>query len=279
MTTRRSFIGSGAKLSAAALAALSGLANFGPSLTGGSSAEAAADKPTVVLVHGAWADGTGWSEVTKRLQDAGYTVLAAPNPLRSLSSDSAYLRSFLAFVKGDVVLVGHSYGGAVVTNTAGDVPSVRALVYVNAFVPDAGESALDLATRFPGSKLGDETLQPSLYPGADGTPQPELFIRRDRFREVFAGDLPQAMAATIAASQRPVAPAALGEPAQAAAWKTLPSWYLVGTADMAIPPATQRFMANRAGSTVVEVNASHASFISAPGAVVNLIDAAAAAAQ
>ena len=239
-------------------------------------------KPSIVLVHGAWADGSSWSRVIGILQDQGYTVYAPPNPLRGLASDSAYLASFLQSITGPIILVGHSYGGAVITNAATGNPNVKALVYVDAFVPDQGESLLQLSSMpppsgQPGSCLGGNPFQVFNfvnYPGA-ATGDFDLYIKQSVFPSCFANDLPVDKAAVLASTQRPavlsILPAVSGIPA----WKTIPSWYLLGTLDKVIPPWAQLFMAQRAGSTIVQVRASHLSMISHAPAVSDLIQQAA----
>ena len=228
-------------------------------------------KPTVVLVHGAWADSSGWRDVIARLQRKGFPVLAPANPLRSLEGDSAYLASFLAQERGPFVLVGHSYGGAVITNAAAGNPDVKALVYVNGFVPDVGEDILHLA--------GDGSLIPSSveFKGFPpfGPTDVDVYIKPETFRETFAGDIPKHEAAVLAVTQRPLALAAAAGQTTAAAWKTIPSWYLLGRQDKTITPAAQRFMADRAGSKTAEINSSHLSMVSEPRAVVDLIEDAA----
>ena len=232
-----------------------------------------AGKPTVVLVHGAWADASSWSRVIKRLQADGYPVIAPANPLRGLSSDSAYIASVLAQTPGPLVVVGHSYGGAVITNAAAGNANVKALVYVDAFIPDVGESIQNLggsASQIPAS------IEFKGYPPF-GPTDVDVYLKQDTFRSTFAGDLPARQAAELWASQRPLALAALGEPSAAAAWKTIPSWALIGRQDNAITPDAQRSMTRRAGSRTVEINASHVSLISRPAAVTALIEQAAAA--
>jgi pimeloyl-ACP methyl ester carboxylesterase len=228
-------------------------------------------KPTVVLVHGAWADSSGWSEVIRRLQKDDYRVLAPANPLRSLAGDAAYLASFLAQEQGPFVLVGHSYGGAVITNAAADNPNVKALVYINGFVPDVGDDMLHLA--------GEGSLIPSSieFKGFPpfGATDVDVYIKPESFRETFAADVSRQEAAVMAVTQRPLALAAGAGQTTAAAWKTIPSWYLLGRQDRAITPAAQRFMAIRAGAEITEINSSHASMVSHPGAVVDLIEEAA----
>ncbi|GAA4720293.1 alpha/beta fold hydrolase [Phytohabitans rumicis] len=229
-------------------------------------------KPTIVLVHGAWADASSWAKVTGRLQQDGYTVLAPPNPLRGLGSDAAYLAAFIQQrTTGPVVLVGHSYGGAVITNAALADPDVRALVYIDAFVPDQGETILGLQGGGADPNALFDAVQ---YPGAP-TGDVDLYLKLAVFPQVFAGDLPAATAANLAAAQRPITLSALLEPSGIPAWKSLPSWYLLGTEDHAIAPSLQRFMAQRAGSHLVKVRASHASPLSRPDTVEGLIVAAA----
>jgi len=259
-----------------ALAALVGLAALlllTPSTQAGSASRSGAAKPTVVLVHGAWADASGWSEVIKRLQKDGYRVLAPAIPLRSLEGDVGYLRSILAQEEGPFVLVGHSYGGAVITNAAAGNPDVNALVYVDGFVPDTGEDILHLA--------GADSLVPSSieFKGFPpfGPTDVDIYIKPESFRETLAGDLPKKEAAALAVTQRPLALAAAAGPTTATAWKTIPSWYLLGTEDRTITPAAQRFMAERAGARIDEVKASHLSLISRPGDVAKLIERAASA--
>jgi pimeloyl-ACP methyl ester carboxylesterase len=225
-------------------------------------------RPTVVLVHGAFAESASWSGVVPALQAAGCTVVAAANPLRGVASDAAAVRAQLDALEGPIVLVGHSYGGAVASSAAAGSDAVKALVYVAAFSPEEGESCSDLAGRFPGSTLG-ETLVPA--PLADGGT--DLRISPDRFRDQFCADVDEATATLMAVTQRPITEAALGEPAKAAAWKTIPSWFVFGTDDRNIPLASLRFMAERAGSRgTVEVDgASHALGVSTPGAVADVI--------
>jgi pimeloyl-ACP methyl ester carboxylesterase len=227
----------------------------------------------VVLVHGAWADGSGWDGVIRRLQSDGYVVVAPANPLRSLSADSAYIASVLRSISGPIVLVGHSYGGAVITNAANGNPNVKALVFIDAFVPDQGESVLQLAGMNPGSELPTAISEVPYTDGA--TTGTDVYIKTASFRAAFAADVPPRKADLMAVTQRPVAFAALTEPSGAPAWKQIPSWYLVGLNDKAIPPATQEFMAKRADSHTVKINSSHASLVSHPDGVTNLILAAA----
>lgn len=234
------------------------------------SADAAAARttPTVVLVHGAFADASGFGAVTDRLQDRGYRVFAPANPLRGLADDAAYVAGTLASIKGPIVLVGHSYGGAVISQPALALPNVKALVYVDGSAVDEGESVLDIAQRFPG-KLGEALVARPFAGGVD------LYIDPRRFRSVFAADVGARTAARMVTAQRPVTQAALAEPSAAPTWRSLPSWYLIGTADQAIPVAAQRFMARRMRARTVEVRASHVSYLSRPDKVAALIARAA----
>jgi pimeloyl-ACP methyl ester carboxylesterase len=228
--------------------------------------KSAGPKPTIVLVHGGWADASSWNAVTQRLQDDGYTVIAPANPLRGVQTDSAYLSSVLATITGPIVLVGHSYGGVLITNAATGNPNVKALVYVAAFAPDLGETVGQLLAMNPGSQAAPPNLTFRPYPGGA-----DVYITSSAFHSVFCADLPAKTAAVMAANQRPIDAAALGEPSGEPAWKTIPSWYLVASNDQAIPPATERFMAKRAGATTVEIASSHVAMISHPGAVIDLV--------
>ena len=221
-------------------------------------------KPTVVLVHGGWADSSGWNDEIAALQRKGYPVIAPANPLRGLSSDADYVRSVLQTIEGAIVLVGHSYGGAVISNAARGVPNVKALVYIAAFAPDAGESLAQLVTMNPGTHITPDALIGRPYPLPDGSQGTDLYIRAEVFRDAFAGDLPRETTDLMQATQRPFSVAAFTEPSGEPAWKTIPSWYLVATDDHAIPPVTQEFMAARAGSTVKHVAASHVPMMSQP---------------
>jgi pimeloyl-ACP methyl ester carboxylesterase len=238
-------------------------------------------KPVVVLEHGAWADASSWDKVIAGLQRRGFTVYAPPNPLRGLPQDSAYLHDFLtqnAALQGKpVVLVGHSYGGAVITNAAVGDPEVKALVYVDAFIPDQGETLQDLSSARPGSCLGAPgVFNPVPYPG--GPPgDVDLYLNPDVVPGCFASGLPAPQAAVIAATQRPLAFSTLTEPSGPPAWKTIPSWAVIGTADRVIPPAELTFMAQRAGAHITDVNAGHLSLISRANTVAKVIAAAASA--
>ncbi len=232
------------------------------------------NKPTVVLVHGAFAESSSWDGVATRLLAHGYPVIAAANPLRGVKSDAAYVASVLDSIKGPVVLVGHSYGGAVISNAAVGNANVKALVYVAAFAPDAGETASELSDRFPGSTLGAALAAPVAL--AEGGK--DLYIQQDKFRSQFAADVSESDASLMAVTQRPIAEAALNEASGPPAWKTIPSWFIYGNADKNIPPAVLSFMARRAGSKrALEIpGASHVLMISHPDAVATLIEAASA---
>ena len=237
-------------------------------------------KPTIVLVHGAWADGSSWNAVSVELQSQGFTVLTPPNLLRGVAGDAAYVASFLAQrTTGPVVLVGHSYGGVVITNAGTGGGDVKALVYVNAFIPEIGESVFDILGG-SGSALDvpDPTTVLDLagYPGAPEG-DVEAFLKPSTVHEAFAQDLTEADRWLIAASQRPIALGANVGPTETAAWKSIPSWAVIGTEDRVIPPATQRSMAERAGATITEVEASHVSMVSHPDVTIDAILAAAAA--
>jgi len=231
-----------------------------------------ATKPTVVLVHGAFADSSSWNGVVEILQKNGYRVAAAANPLRSVAGDAAYVSSILDSGQDKVVLVGHSYGGQVITTAANGHDNVKSLVYVAAFAPDAGESAADLAGKFPGSTLGQAFAPPvKLVEGGV-----DLYIDPSKFQQQFAHDVPAAHAALMAVGQRPITQAALEEKSGEPAWKKLPSWFIHGGGDRNIPPQALGFMAERAGSrrTVVIEEASHVVMLSHPDEVAALIEEA-----
>ncbi|MEU3248698.1 MULTISPECIES: alpha/beta fold hydrolase [unclassified Streptomyces] len=241
-------------------------------------APAAADggtRPTIVLIHGAFADGSSWNGVIERLESHGYTVMAPANPLRGLYSDSAYIASVLKSVKGPIVLAGHSYGGAVISTAAEGNPQVKSLVYISALMPDVGESGMSLGARFP-SALGTATDSVP-YQAGNGVSGTDLYLKRDKVHSVFAACLPESQANLLAVTQRPAATTAFSETAKVAAWKTIPSWALVGRQDMTINPAQERFEAERAHSHTVEINSCHVSLIAHPDAVADLILQAAGA--
>lgn len=234
---------------------------------------AQAVKPTIVLVHGAFADSSSWNGVTRILERDGYHVVAAANPLRGVASDAQYVAGIVSSIPSPVVLVGHSYGGSVITNAAPGHGNVKALVYVSAFAPDAGEAAADLAGKYPGSTLGPTLAPPVML--ADGTH--DLYIQQDKFHDQFAADVPMAQAALMAAGQRPITDVALNEKSTGAAWKSIPSWFVYGDKDKNIPPAAMAFMADRAHAREREVvkGASHVVMVSHPDIVAHVIEAAA----
>ena len=234
---------------------------------------AAETYPTIVLVHGAFADASGWSDVIQRLSALGYSCYAPPNPLRGVIGDGDSIRTFVSTIDGPVVLVGHSYGGSVITNTSAGAPNVVALVYIAAYVPDEGETlgaagALDGASNDFAEHL---VVRPYAgQPEGDG----DAYINLDVFHEKFCADIPAATAAVMAVSQRPITLQCFGTPSGPAGWKSLPSWYMVASQDHAIPPVAERAMAARAGSHTVEVDSSHVAFISHAQETVDLIVAA-----
>jgi len=242
-------------------------------LLSGGIATAQPAKPTIVLVHGAFADSSSWYGVIPILQRDGYAVIAAANPLRSVKGDAETVRALLATINTPVVLVGHSYGGMVISNAASGQANVKALVYVAAFAPDVGETADDLNKKFPGSLVGPALAPPVPLPGGGH----DLYVRQDRFHDAFAPDVPADAAKLAAAAQRPVTDIAFSEHATEPAWKTTPSWFVYGDHDTAIPPKLHAFMAERAhprATSVVE-GASHVVMVSHADAVAKVIEDAA----
>lgn len=240
-------------------------------------APAYAAKPTIVLVHGAFADASSWNGVAAILLHDGYPVVAVANPLRSVKGDGQYVADIVAGIKTPVVLVGHSYGGMVISDASKAGDNVRALVYVSAFAPDVGETGLSLSGKFPGSTLG-ATLAAPVTLTSGGV---DLYIDQAKFPAQFAADVPLPAAKLMAATQRPVTKAALSDGAVDPAWKRLPSWYVYGSADLNIPPAAQAFMATRAKSKQAEVikGASHVTMVSHPKQVAAVIENAAKATE
>jgi pimeloyl-ACP methyl ester carboxylesterase len=231
--------------------------------------------PTVVLVHGAFADASGFAGVIRELKSSGYDVVAPPNPLRSLAFDAAAVGAAVTAIDGPVLLVGHSYGGAVISQASTGLGNVVGLVYLAAFGIDAGESCASVQGPFPPSMLA-KTSAPTPYdaPGAPGGP--DLYIGREHFRETFCADVPVDVADVMFATQRPLSLAALTENATAAGWKTKPSWFLVSEHDNAIPPDAERFMAKRMGATTDSIDGSHTAFIANPVRVAAFIKKAVA---
>lgn len=245
----------------------------------------ATPRPTIVLVHGAWADSAGWSDVTARLLKDGYPVWAVPNLLRGISSDAAYVKGILETISGPIVLVAHSYGGAVITNAATGSDNVKALVYIDGFAPKEGETGLDLLAMPPpaGASPSCVAVAPedlatvfNIVPYPD-TGVVDLYIKQEVYPTCFANTIGAKEAAVLATSQRPFAASVLTEASGPPAWVTIPSWYMIGTLDKVIPPYLQRIMAERANAQIVEVRAPHPAMISHPKAVADLIETAAKA--
>jgi pimeloyl-ACP methyl ester carboxylesterase len=245
------------------------------SVNSATAAQPDAAKPTIVLVHGAFAESSSWNGVAAQLLTQGYPVVAAANPLRGVKQDADYVADIVEQTAGPVILVGHSYGGAVITNAVHDNPKVKGLVYVAAFAPDKGETAIELSGRYPGGTLGPTLAAPVQLD--DGNK--DLYIQQDKFGQQFAADVPAAESALMAATQRPISEAALKEASGDPAWKKLPSWFIYGSADKNIPEAALKFMADRAGSkkTVTVQGASHVVMTSNPEKVAELIIEAAQA--
>lgn len=231
---------------------------------------ASSTSPTVVLVHGAFADASGWSGVITRLLAAGVSVTAPANPLRGVSQDAAYIASVLNQIPGPVLLVGHSYGGVVISNASPMAQNVVGLVYICAFIPDEGETLQALAEQATDSLLGP-ALRPAQYPSGGAEPGIEFYIDPAAFHEAFCADLPAEQAAYMAVSQRPGSALGFGEPSGPVGWKTLPSWAMISPNDVTIGPSGERFMAERSGAVIVEVDSSHVPMISQPQAVTDLI--------
>jgi pimeloyl-ACP methyl ester carboxylesterase len=234
-------------------------------------------RPTIVLVHGAFAESASWDGVIDPLVDAGHPVVAAANPLRSLAGDAAAVSDVVRSIEGPVVLAAHSYGGAVISNVAADAGEIAGLVYVNGFAPDAGETCFQLAAMFPGSTLGEATVRP--VPRSDGTT--DFYVASDSFHDIFCADVPAPQAARLAATQRPATQEALVEPSgEEPLWKRVPSWFLIGEEDRIIPAALQHYMAKRAHAhrTIEIPGASHAAPVSHPRTTAQVIREAAAVA-
>ncbi len=231
------------------------------------------NKPTIVLVHGAFAESSSWNGVLSKLIAKNYPVVAAANPLRGVKSDADYVSSILKSIEGSIVLVGHSYGGMVITNAVNGNKNVKALVYVAGFAPDTGETAAELSGRYPGSTLGPTLAPPVALP--DGGK--DLYIQPSKFQVQFAADVSIADAKLMAGTQRPITEAALNEASETPAWKSIPSWFIYGSRDLNIPAAVQVFMAKRANSkeTIAVPGASHVVMVSHPDAVAKIIEQAA----
>jgi pimeloyl-ACP methyl ester carboxylesterase len=226
--------------------------------------------PTALLVHGAFADASGWSGIIRELRARGYRVLAPANPLRGISSDAAAIHSVAAAIEGSVVLVGHSYGGAVITQAAQGLNNLAGLVYLAAFAPSVGESVGSVQEPFPEPLLAS-TVRPTSYDAVGAVGGPDLIIDAAQFTETFGADLPPELAEVMAVSQRPLAAAAVGERLTQAGWLVSPTWYLVSSQDRAIAPEAQRFMAERMGAVTEEIEGSHTAFIARPAEVADFI--------
>jgi len=256
---------------ATAIAVLAIAVAFIPALVPAKSMNS--NKPTILLIHGAFAGSSSWNRVLTPLLAQGYPVVAVASPLRGVKSDAAYVANLVDSIPGPVILVGHSYGGNVITSAGTGKANVKALVYVAGVAPDVGESAATLAGKFPGSTLGP-TLSPPVTL-ADGSK--DLYIDQQKFHAQFAADLPESEARLMAATQRPITEAALNEGSTEPAWKTKPSWFVYGSLDRNIPPAVHAFMAERAKSrhTIEVKGASHVVMMSHPDVLVKLINEAA----
>jgi pimeloyl-ACP methyl ester carboxylesterase len=235
-------------------------------------------KPTIVLVHGAWADASSWAAVAEKLQRQGYAVDVPPNPLRGVADDATYLRAYLDDIDGPIVLAGHSYGGMVISAAATGDSAVQGLVYVDAYIPETGDTVDALTRAQPGSELAvdnpADVFRVVAIPNGGGNP--DLYIRPELFQGIFAASLPARQTAVLAAGQRPLTGSATMEPfAGTPAWKTIPSWAVIGTDDRVLPAAEQRFMTARAGAHVVTVKAPHLSMLAKPDVVTDQITTAA----
>jgi pimeloyl-ACP methyl ester carboxylesterase len=251
--------------------ALVALISLAASSAGSNVRADAAPRPTIVLTHGDWADGSSWTSVIERLQDRGFKVVAPPNLLRGPAGDAAYLASYLRTISGPIVLVAHSYGGFVATNAATGNTNIKALVYVDAFVPDEGETLGGLAARW-GSCVTEDAFNPVAHDGAV-----DVYLRWEAnrsytgFMECFANGVEPDTAAVLAAVQRPAAVTQYGELSGPPAWKTIPSWSLIGTLDNVIPLSAQEEMSSRAGARISRIKAGHLSLITRPGDVAKVI--------
>lgn len=239
------------------------------------TASAQGNKPTIVFVHGAFAESSSWNGVLTKLIPKGYPTVAVANPLRGVKSDANYVASVLKDIKGPIVLVGHSYGGSVITNAVNDNRNVKALVYVAGFAPESGETAAELSGRYPGSTLAPTLAPPVVLP--DGSK--DLYIQQDKFHAQFAADVPANDAQLMASTQRPITEAALSEASGEPAWKSISSWFIYGDRDLNIPLAAHSFMAKRANSkeTIAVNGASHVVMVSHADAVAKIIEHAASA--
>ncbi|MFD3496412.1 alpha/beta fold hydrolase [Streptomyces sp. NPDC058690] len=254
-----------------AVSALTSALTLVTAQAGGPSGDPGREKPTIVLVHGAFADASSWDGVVALLQKNGYTVAAPANPLRGIPQDSTYLASFLKSVKGPIVLAGHSYGGEVISQAAVGNDNVKALVYINAIMPDVGESFSSLSAKFAPVPL-TKALKQVAFRNGDGTTGTDVYVQPDKLRSVFAEDLPTSQTDLMAVTQRPIALSAFADKLTGAAWRNKPVYALVGRQDQSINPALELFEAKRANARkTVEINSSHVSLVSHPQEVKNLI--------
>jgi pimeloyl-ACP methyl ester carboxylesterase len=238
----------------------------------------AATKPTIVLVHGAFADASSWSGEVSLLQKDGYNVIAPPNPLRGIESDGKSIAALLRTINGPIVLVGHSYGGPVIDTAAQGIPQVKALVFVSAYALDQGESVAGLGAKFPESQLTAKVLTQVPFATSAGG-DADLYVDQPAFESVFASGLPESQSIVMSATQRPLAASALSEKATTPAWKRVPSWAVLSATDLVIPPAEQQFMYDRAKSKITRVEAGHTALVSHPEVIVRVIEEAAAASR
>ncbi|MGC4772256.1 alpha/beta fold hydrolase [Micromonospora sp. DT44] len=275
---RRRLVSVGVAIGALTLTGV-GIGTAQASTTHVTQSRPAAAKPTVVLVHGAWADGSSWDKVTAKLQHDGYRVVVPPNLLSGVAKDAASLRAYLDTISGPIVLVGHSYGGMVITNAALGDEQVKALVYVDAYIPDQHDTVFSLTSAVPGSVFGGDTsavFDQVAIPAEPGNVN--LYVKPSVFGTAFAGkSIPAKDVAVLAARQRPLAFSALIEESGEPAWKTIPSWSVIGKQDAVIPAAEQVVMSERAKAHSIQINAPHLSMVTDPGAVTNQIEAAAKA--
>jgi pimeloyl-ACP methyl ester carboxylesterase len=267
-------------IGAAGLSVLIGLAGVAGPAIAGTNLLHAKEKPTVVLVHGAWADGSSWDKVTEKLQHDGYKVVVPPNQLSGVAGDTASLKAYLSTISGPVVLVGHSYAGMVITNAASGDKNVKALVYVDAYIPDKGDTVLSLTSAKPGSVFAAAPQTVFNFVPIPGVTTPgvaNLFVKPELYGKAFAGkSLSAKEVAVLAARQRPLASSALDEKSETTpAWKAIPSWSVIGKQDAVIPAAEQVVMSKRAKAHTVEVNAPHLSMVTAPNTVTRQIENAA----
>jgi pimeloyl-ACP methyl ester carboxylesterase len=274
-TSRKSMHFAGRIVATSAVFALVALVFTGGGHAAARLRKSSGPRPTIVLVHGDWADASSWNAVIEPLQDRGFTVVAPPNTLRGPSQDAPYLASYLQTIPGPIVLVAHSYGGFVITNAATGNPNVEALVYIDSFAPDDGETALDLVGGTTSCVLADGAFKVvPISGGLDLYLNWEASLRYGGFLECFANGVDEETAALLAATQRPAAAAQFDDPSGPPAWASIPSWALLGTQDNVIPPTLQEEMYERAGADVTTVKAGHLSLITRPNAVVRVILAA-----